>query len=75
MLSTLGGIAQGMFSGASRDAGLADAIGNIQKSAQQGIALSNAGTEAQMAMQETTAKNDVAKQATKMLADSSKPAQ
>ncbi|WDD92573.1 hypothetical protein Bsp3421_002588 [Burkholderia sp. FERM BP-3421] len=64
-----------LVSGLMGDAGMADAIGSIEKSAQQGMALSNAATQAQMQMQETTVKNDVKKQAVKMLADAAKPAQ
>ncbi|EDO90299.1 hypothetical protein M218_24340 [Burkholderia pseudomallei MSHR338] len=40
-----------------------------------GIAMSNAATEMQMKMSETNTKNDVKKQAVKMLADAAKPPQ
>ncbi|WP_323118018.1 hypothetical protein [Burkholderia alba] len=56
-------------------AGGADAIASMTASMNSGIAMSNAATQMQMKMSETNTKNEVMKQAVKMLADAAKPPQ
>ncbi|PCE32399.1 hypothetical protein [Burkholderia ubonensis] len=56
-------------------AGAGEAIASMTASMNAGIAMSNAATEMQMKMSETNTKNDLKKQAVKMLADAAKPPQ